>query len=64
MAPFDEGEPWTSYVSLLGPVLDLRFPAIIDGEERNYTIRELAHRGIIQHDGTLLGPPPSVTTLL
>jgi hypothetical protein len=52
MAPFEEQTRWTSYVSLLSPAFDLPFGAVVDGVERDYTIRELARVGIVLSDGS------------
>jgi S1-C subfamily serine protease len=53
MKPSDEIESWTSYASLIEPVLDLPFDWTVEGSERQTTLRELAKLGLVPHDGSI-----------
>ncbi len=61
--PFEEGEPWASFVSLLAPLLDFEI-SLLDVEhsvERKVFVRELVELGYIEVEGELPSPPFNIS---
>ena len=54
MEPFEEVTEWTSYASLIGPVLDMPFSVNLDGVLGEHTLRALALAGVVAHDGSFV----------
>ena len=63
--PYDEGDRWVSYVSLLHPLLDFQLDLEDEaGHVLPQSIRELIAYGYIEAEGPLPPRPTSVPTTL